>query len=69
MILHGVIKIPDYSTSVNKATGNSTTVFYTQQGSYVIVDDITNEIVQISDNIDPSTWAPDSGIIDPYIPD
>ncbi len=56
-------------TSVNKATGNSATVFYTQQGSYVIVDDITKKIVQISDNINPSTWAPDSSIIDPYIPD
>lgn len=41
--------------SVNKATGNSATVFYTQQGSYVIVDDVTKAIVQISDNINPST--------------
>ena len=56
-------------TSVNKATGNEATVFYTQQGSYVIVDNITKEIVQISDNINPSTWAPDSSIVDPYIPD
>ena len=40
-----------------------------QQGSYVIVDDITKEIVRISDNINPSTWASDSGIIDPYLPD
>lgn len=30
--------------------------------------DITNEIVQISDNINPSTWIPDSGIINPYKP-
>ena len=56
-------------TSVNKATGNSATVFYTQQGSYVIVDDVTKAIVQISDNINPSTWAPDLSIVDPYIPD
>lgn len=55
-------------TSVNKATGNSATVFYTQQGSYVIVDDVTKAIVQISDNINPSTWAPDLSINDPYIP-
>ena len=54
--------------SVNKSTGNSATVFYTEQGSYVIVDDITKEIVQISDNINPSTWIPDSSIINPYIP-
>ena len=56
-------------TSVNKATGNSATVFCTQQGSYVIVDDVTKAIVQISDNINPSTWAPDLSIVDPYIPD
>ena len=56
-------------SSVNKATGNSATVFYTQQGSYVIVDDVTKAIVQISDNINPSTWAPDLSIVDPYIPD
>lgn len=56
-------------TSINKATGNSATVFYTKQGSYVIVDDVTKVIVQISDNINPSTWVPDSSIVDPYIPD
>lgn len=56
-------------TSVNKATGNPATVFYTQQGSYVIVDDVTKAIVQISDNINPSTWVPDLSIVDPYIPD
>lgn len=55
-------------TSVNKAAGNSATVFYTQQGSYVIVDDVTKATVQISDNINPSTWAPDLSIVDPYIP-
>ena len=52
--------------SLNKATGNSATVFYTQQGSYVIVDDVTKSIVQVSDNINPSTWVPDSSIINPY---
>lgn len=56
-------------TSVNKAIGNSATVFYTQQDLYVIVDDVTKAIVQISDNINPSTWAPDLSIVDPYIPE
>ena len=55
-------------SSVNKATGNTATVFYTRQGSYVIVDDITKAIVQISDNINPSMWAPDISIVDPYLP-
>ena len=55
--------------SMNKATGNSATVFYTEQGSYVIVDDVTKEIVQISDNINPSTWIPDTSIVNPYKPE
>ena len=55
--------------SINKATGNTASVFYTERGAYVIVDDITNEIVQISDNIDQTTWIPDTSIINPYIPE
>ena len=31
--------------SENKATGNSATVYYTKEGAYVTVDDVTNEIV------------------------
>ena len=31
--------------SINKSTGNSATVFYRKEGSYVIVDDIIKEIV------------------------
>ncbi len=55
-------------TSINRATGNSATVYYTKQGSYVIVDDVTKALVQVGDNINPSTWIPDSSIVDPYIP-
>jgi len=55
--------------SVNKATGNPATAYYTKQGSYVIVDDIKKVIVQVSDNINPSTWAPDASIVNPYIPE
>ena len=54
--------------SINKATGSPATVFYTQQGSYVIIDDITKAIIQISDNINPLQWIPDASIIDPFIP-
>ena len=56
-------------SSINKATGNPATVFYTKQGSYVIVDDITKQIVQISDNINPFTWIPDTSILNPYRPE
>lgn len=68
-LVKSTIDMP-YTTraSINKATGNAATVFYTQKGSYVIVDDITKVIVQVSDNINPSTWVPDMSIINPYIP-
>ncbi|WP_249294473.1 colicin E5-related ribonuclease [Fumia xinanensis] len=55
--------------STNKATGNPATVYYNKSGGYVIIDDVTNAIVQVSDNINPSTWAPDPSIVDPYLPD
>ena len=54
--------------SINMATGNPATVYYNQQGGYVIVDDVTNAVVQVSDNINPSTWIPDPNIVNPYIP-
>ena len=53
--------------STNLATGNSATVFYKKDGSYIIVDDTTNEIVQISNCNDPN-WVPDPNIQDPYDP-
>ncbi len=53
-------------TSINRATGNTATVYYDKDGSYVIVDNITNEIVQVSNRFDPN-WKPDISIIDPYI--
>jgi filamentous hemagglutinin family protein len=53
--------------STNKFTGNTATVFYEKDGSYVIVDDGTGDIVQISDRGDPN-WIPDPRIINPYRP-
>lgn len=55
-------------TSINRATGNPATVYYTKQGSYVIVDDVTKAVVQVGDNISPSTWVPDSSIVEPIYP-
>ena len=54
--------------STNKATGNPSTVYYNQEGGYVIIDDVTKAVVQVSDNINPSTWIPDPSIINPYKP-
>jgi hypothetical protein len=50
----------------NKATGNRATAYFNKDGSYIVVDDITNEIIQVSDRL--RSWIPDSSIIDPYIP-
>ncbi|OGG50387.1 hypothetical protein A2704_05625 [Candidatus Kaiserbacteria bacterium RIFCSPHIGHO2_01_FULL_54_36b] len=54
--------------STNKFTGNPATAYYTKEGAYVVRDNVTGGIVQISDNIDPAGWRPDSRIIDPYMP-
>ena len=54
-------------SSINRATGNSATAYFDEYGNYVIVDDLTNEIVQVSDRNDPN-WIPDSSIKDPYRP-
>ena len=54
--------------STNLATGNPATVYYNQNGAYVIIDNITKSVVQVSDNINPSTWIPDSNIVDPFMP-
>jgi hypothetical protein len=57
-----------YTTRVsfNKATGNAATAYYTKEGFYIVVDDVTNQVVQISDKL--RLWFPDPEIIDPYIP-
>lgn len=54
--------------SINKANGHPATVYYNANGAYVVVDDITNAVIQVSDAISPSTWVPDSSIINPYFP-
>ena len=53
-------------TSVNRATGNDATVFYNKDGSYVIRDNVTGDVIQISHRNKP--WVPDREIIDPYFP-
>lgn len=55
-------------TAINKANGNPATVFYKQDGSYVSVDNITRNVIQISDSNNPGSWIPDSTIVDPYKP-
>ncbi|WP_145671732.1 colicin E5-related ribonuclease [Chitinophaga polysaccharea] len=53
--------------ATNRATGNAATVFFENTGSYVVKDNITNEIIQIIYRLDPN-WIPDATITIPFIP-
>jgi RHS repeat-associated protein len=52
--------------ATNRRSGNPATAYFNQDGSYVVRDNITSEIVQISNRFIP--WIPDATIINPYIP-
>lgn len=58
-----------YTTRVatNKATGNKATAYFAKDGSYVVKDDISHEIIQVSNRADPN-WMPDPTIDNPFIP-
>jgi RHS repeat-associated protein len=51
----------------DKATGHSATAYYNKDGSYVVRNDVTGDVVQISKRGDPN-WTPDSSIVNPYKP-
>jgi hypothetical protein len=51
-------------SAVNKATGNTATAYFTKEGSYVVRDNVTGEIIQISNRFDPK-WIPDKSIVNP----
>ena len=53
--------------ATNKATGNAATAFFTKEGAYVVRDNVTKQIIQVSNRLDPK-WIPDATIINPYIP-
>ncbi len=48
-------------TSLNRATGNDATAYFNSDGSYVVVDNKTKEIVQISNRNNPN-WITDPNI-------
>jgi len=59
--------------SINKATGNKATAYFRKNGHYVVRDDVTGDIVQMSDTklivgAGQEQWRPDTSIKDPYIP-
>lgn len=47
--------------AINKATGNAATAYFTSSGAYVVIDNITKEIIQISDRYDLN-WVVDATI-------
>lgn len=55
------------SAATNKATGGRATAYYVKDGSYVVRDDTTKSIIQVSNRHDPG-WVPDSTIQTPYRP-
>ena len=60
--------------AVNKANGNPATVYYRSDGHYIVRDDVTKTLVQMSDTklkvgYGDSNWKPDNTIENPFIPD
>ncbi len=55
------------SSALNKATGEKATAYFNADGSYVVRDNSTGQIIQISDKSKPN-WRPDSSIQNPYKP-
>lgn len=58
-----------YTTRVatDKATGDPATAYYNEEGNYISVNNVTKEVIQVSNKND-LTWKPDSTIEDPYTP-
>jgi RHS repeat-associated protein len=58
-----------YATSeaTNKATGGDATAYFNKDGSYIIKDNQTGDVIQISNKNDPG-WVPDQTIKNPYKP-
>jgi hypothetical protein len=53
--------------ALNKAYDNAATAYYNQVGDYVVLDNVTGELVQLS-KFGDTGWIPDSTIINPYKP-
>ncbi|MBB1287395.1 hypothetical protein HRH25_23670, partial [Flavisolibacter sp. BT320] len=67
-LIHKTVNNPyTKRAATNKETGNAATAYFTKDGSYVVRDNITGQIIQVSDRLDPK-WIPDPTIIKPYIP-
>lgn len=55
------------SPALNKATNNPATAYFLKDGSYVVRENATGRIIQVSDRFDPG-WIVDDVIQNPYKP-
>jgi hypothetical protein len=55
------------SPAVNKATQGGATAYFRKDGAYVVRDNATGEIIQVSEIGNPN-WIPDNTIQNPYNP-
>ncbi|MEF2964205.1 colicin E5-related ribonuclease [Paenibacillus sp. M1] len=55
------------SEATNKANGEDATAYFNEDGSYVVVENNSEKVIQVSNKNDP-LWIPDSTIKNPYIP-
>jgi serine/threonine protein kinase len=53
--------------AINRLTDNPATAYFNRDGSYVVVDNVTSDMIQISNRLDPN-WIPDSYIVNPFRP-
>jgi RHS repeat-associated protein len=56
------------SPAFSRATGNRATAYFDRSGAYVVRDNVTGEIVQVSNRLNPSAWKPDASITNPFVP-
>jgi hypothetical protein len=55
------------SPALNKATNNPATAYFRKDGSYVVRENVSGRIIQVSDRLDPG-WIVDDVIQNPYKP-
>ena len=51
----------------NRANGDKATAYFNKDASYIVIDNASRDVIQISNRLDPK-WIPDATIVNPYIP-
>ncbi len=67
-LMENVLNKP-YTTrsAINKANKNPATAYYNKSGDYIVLDDLTNTVIQFS-KVGDRNWIPDATIVKPYTP-